>query len=202
MTMTNDTCVGPRLLFRVEPIPLESARGYLCRVASAHGYDSPQWLVRLAGFSGLEAALDREDRVRHIAHLLRLEPEEWVGMCYRNIKGAGGFNQRSFYGKPVDAGQLNLSRPPRMSRLSARTLGLVGDLGSLFGSRLSHPSLPSRCPVPQLQKDAGLAAFSRAPMPLCAASGRRGRGGGLGTSGGPPKNGLHHSGGASRWWTA
>ncbi len=32
-------------------------------------------------------------------------------MCYRNIKGAGGFNQRSFYGKPVDAGQLNLSRP-------------------------------------------------------------------------------------------
>jgi len=111
MTMTTDPCMGPRLLFRVEPIPLESPRGYFCRVASAHGYDSPHWLLHLAGFSGSEGALDREERVDRIAHLLRLEPEEWLGMCYRNIKGAGGSNQRSFFGKPVAATQLNLSRP-------------------------------------------------------------------------------------------
>ena len=111
MTVTAETHVRPRLLFRVDPIPLESPRGYLCRVASAHGYDSPQWLAHLAGLSGLEAALDREDCIGRIAHLLRLEPEEWLGMCYRNMKGAGGLSQRSFYGKPVGATQLNLSRP-------------------------------------------------------------------------------------------
>jgi hypothetical protein len=144
MTMTTDTPAGPRLLFRVEPIPLESPRGYFCRVASAHGYDSPHWLLHLAGFSGSEGALDREKRVRRIAHLLRLEPEEWVGMCYRNIKGAERV-QPAVLLRQARRRRPTQSQPaPRMSRLSARTPGLVGDLGSLFGSRLSHPSLPSR----------------------------------------------------------
>ena len=102
---------GARLLFRVDPIPLESPRGYLCRVAGAHRYDSPQWLVDLAGFPKYIAALEREDRARRIAHLLRLEPAQWLAMCYRQVTRPGRFDQRSFYGKFLNAGQLNLCRP-------------------------------------------------------------------------------------------
>ena len=29
---------GARLLFRIDPLPHESPRGYLCRVAQEHGY--------------------------------------------------------------------------------------------------------------------------------------------------------------------
>ena len=32
---------GARLLFRVDPLPRESPRGYLCRVAEEHGYWRP-----------------------------------------------------------------------------------------------------------------------------------------------------------------
>jgi hypothetical protein len=109
--MTIPETTSARLLFRVAPIPLESARGYLCRVADAHGYDTPQWLTNLAGFSGPEAGIDREDRARRIAHLLRLEPEEWLAMCYRRVTRRGRFDQRSFYGKLLSAGQINLCRP-------------------------------------------------------------------------------------------
>jgi hypothetical protein len=100
--MTIQEHVGARLLFRVDPIPLGSPRGYVCRVASAHGYDSPTWLMHLAGLSGPEAALDREDRAHRIAHLLRLEPEEWLAMCYRQVTGPER-SQPFFYGKPVSA---------------------------------------------------------------------------------------------------
>ena len=55
-------------------------------------------------------ALDREDRVRFFAHLLRLEPEEWLAMCYRQVKGPGRL-QRFFCGKPISPHHLNLGRP-------------------------------------------------------------------------------------------
>ena len=47
--MTCQARTGPRLLFRVEPIPLESPHGYLCRVAQAYSYNRPHWLLQLAG---------------------------------------------------------------------------------------------------------------------------------------------------------
>ena len=89
-----------RLLFRVDPIPLESPRGYMCRVASAYHYQRPAWLMRLAGFSELEAALDSQDCAGRIAHLLRLEPEEWLAMCYRLVTMRGR-RKRLFCGEPV-----------------------------------------------------------------------------------------------------
>ena len=49
--MTSPEYTSARLLFRVDPIPLESPRGYMCRVASAYHYQRPKWLMRLAGFS-------------------------------------------------------------------------------------------------------------------------------------------------------
>ena len=68
-----------RLLFRVDPLPLESPRGYLCRAAQEHHYIGPLSVVRLAGLQ--EAALERADGIEYISHVLRLEPDEWRAMC-------------------------------------------------------------------------------------------------------------------------
>jgi hypothetical protein len=100
---------GARLLFRVDPVPRESPRGYLCRVAEAHGYCGPLSLAQIAGLP--TSGLERDDSAKQIAHVLRLEPEEWQAMCYRHIKGPGRFEERSFYGHAVRADQFNYRRP-------------------------------------------------------------------------------------------
>lgn len=100
----------PRLLFRVDPIPFESPRGYLCRVASAHGCGSPLWLLRLAGLSRHTMALHGKERTHRVAHVLRLDPEEWLAMSYRSIKETGRGGERIFYGRRVSAGQFNYQR--------------------------------------------------------------------------------------------
>ena len=96
---------GPRLLFRVDPLPGESPRGYLCRVAQEHSYRGPSFLMQIVGLS--PAGLDRENRVEQIAHVLRLDPEEWRAMCYRRIQRRDQFDQRLFYGKPISTDDLN-----------------------------------------------------------------------------------------------
>jgi hypothetical protein len=55
---------GPsaRLLFRVDPEPRESPRGYLCRVADAHHYGGPLSLAQIASLSACD--LEREERVK------------------------------------------------------------------------------------------------------------------------------------------
>jgi len=107
--MSTQARTGARLLFRVEPLPLESPRGYLCRVAQVHGYNGPRWLAEIAGLP--VAGLEREDRAQYIAHVLRLEPEEWLAMSYRHVKRSERFEQRSFYGQTVGADQFNYRRP-------------------------------------------------------------------------------------------
>jgi len=107
--MTIQAGRGSRLLFRIDPISLESPFGYLCRVAEAHRYNGPHWLLQLAGLSPDRAA--REDDASRIAHVLRLEPEEWLALCYRRAARPRPCEQRRFCGKPVGADQLNLSRP-------------------------------------------------------------------------------------------
>jgi hypothetical protein len=67
-----------RLLFRVDPLPGESPRGYLCRVAHEHGYSGPLSLAQIAGLP--RSGLERDDNARLIAHVLRLETEEWRGI--------------------------------------------------------------------------------------------------------------------------
>lgn len=145
--MTIQEHIGARLLFRVDPIPLESPRGYLCRVASAHGYDSPTWLIHPAGLSGPRVALDREDRVRFIAHLLRLEPEEWLAMCYRQVTGPGRL-QRFFCGKPISPHHLNLGRP-RVCPACLREHSVwwaVWDLCQVAACPIHRCLLLDRCP--------------------------------------------------------
>jgi hypothetical protein len=96
---------GARLLYRVDPAPGESPRGYLCRVAHIHAYGGPLSLAQIAGLpvSGLES----DEGTNRIAHLLRLEPEEWRAMCYRHIKGRKRFRQRLFCGQRISADDLN-----------------------------------------------------------------------------------------------
>ena len=107
--MTVQAGRGPLLLFRIYPISLESPFGYLCRVAQAHRYNRPHWLLQLAGLSPDRAV--REDDASRIAHVLRLEPAEWLALCYRRAARPRPCEQRCFCGKPVGADQLNLSRP-------------------------------------------------------------------------------------------
>jgi hypothetical protein len=98
---------GPRVPFRVDPLPLESPRGYLCRVAGAHCYDRPGWLVQLAGLRLSEL----ESESCAIAKVLRLEPDEWLAMLYRHVKGVERFEQRSFQGRVVRSDQFNYRHP-------------------------------------------------------------------------------------------
>ena len=166
-----------RLLFRVDPLPRESPRGYLCRVAHEHGYGGPLSLAQIAGLSACD--LEREERVKQISHVLRLEPDEWRAMCYRHIKGRDRFDQRSFCGKRVSADDLNYGRP-RLCPACLRERPIwwaVWDLG--LGHRVPHPPLSSPQSVPGLQKETGLAASGRTQMPLRPRlSQSRSRGGG------------------------
>src|SRR5437763_15124137 len=86
---------GARLLFRVDPLPRDSPRGYLCRVAQEHGYCGPLSLAQIAGRP--TEGLERDDSVKQIAHVLSVEPDEWQAMHYRHIRGSKRFDGRSFY---------------------------------------------------------------------------------------------------------
>ena len=124
-----------RLLFRVDPIPLESPRGYLCRVAQEHNYIGPLSVVRLAGLP--EAALERADGIDQISRVLRLEPEEWRAMCYRHVKGRNRHNQRLFCGERVSDDDLNYGSPRLCPACfgTARSGGLSGTSASLQHAR-------------------------------------------------------------------
>ncbi len=110
MTLCNrHSSVRARLLFTIDPIPLESPRGYLCRVAHAHWYDRPSWLTDLAGIPPY--GLELEHRAKRLAFVLRLETTEWMQMCYIRIKGEGRFFRRSFLNREIDIFQLNYRYP-------------------------------------------------------------------------------------------
>lgn len=99
---------GPRLLFRVEPLPLESPRGYLSRVAHEHGYPGPLAIAQIAGLQ--RTNLGRDEDVERIAHVLRLEPKEWRAICYRRVRDEGRYFLRSFCGQSITADALNYGR--------------------------------------------------------------------------------------------
>jgi hypothetical protein len=138
---------GSRLLFRVDPLPGESPRGYLCRVAQEHSYRGPWSLMEIAGLP--PSGLDREDRVEQIAHVLRLDPEEWRAMCYRRIQRRDQFDQRSFYGKPISTDDLNYQRP-RLCPACLRERPIwwaVWDLGLVAACPIHRCLLVNLCPA-------------------------------------------------------
>src|SRR5260370_34385000 len=95
---------GARLLFRVDPLPRESPRGYLCSVAQEHGYCGPLSLAQIAGLP--TSGLERDDSAKQIAHVLRLDPEEWQAMCYRHIGRRNQVVARAFYWPQINRGEL------------------------------------------------------------------------------------------------
>lgn len=139
--------MSARLLFRVEPFAGESPRGYLCRVAHEQGYHSP---VSLAEIAGLQASgLDREDAIKQLSYVLRLEPEEWRSMCYHHIKGLKRFKQRSFLEERVSADDLNYKHP-RLCCACLRERPIwwaVWDLGLVVACPIHRCLLLDQCPT-------------------------------------------------------
>lgn len=136
-----------RLLFRVDPLQGESPRGYLCRVAQAHGYCGPLFLAQLAGVS--RSGLDQDEHVQRIAHVLRLEPQEWRAMSYTYLPGRDRLHQRSFSGDHISTDHLNYRRP----RLCPACLGerpiwwAVWDLGLVTACPIHRCLLLHQCPA-------------------------------------------------------
>jgi hypothetical protein len=143
------TCGRGRLLFRVDPVPMESPRGYLCRVAHAHAYYGPWWLADLAGIT--PGRLERKDRGMQLAYVLRLETSEWLKMCYRTVKGNGRHERRSFLSQVISADQLNFSHP----RICPRCLcdhpvwWAIWDLKLVSACPIHRCLLIDRCPACQ-----------------------------------------------------
>ena len=102
-------CLG-RLPFRVDPIALESARGYLCRVAHTYRYPGVGSLGELAGLRQL-LGLEREDCAAQIAYALRLETGEWRRLCYKRTNRAGQYGPTSFFGQAIGGDRLNYGHP-------------------------------------------------------------------------------------------
>src|SRR3989442_1495505 len=137
---------GARLLFRVDPLPGESPRGYLCRVAQEHSYRGPWSLMEIAGLP--PSGLDGEARAERVAHVRLLAPEEWRAMCSRHIK-RDRFDQRSFYGEPIRTDDLNYQRP-RLCPACLRERPIwwaVWDLGLIAACPIHRCLLVNLCPA-------------------------------------------------------
>lgn len=138
---------APRLLFRVEPVPLESPRGYLSRVAHEHGYPGPLAIAQIAGLQ--RTNLERNEDAERIAHVLRLEPEEWRAMCYRRVRDSGRYFLRSFCGHSITADALNYGRTrvcPDCLRERA-VCWAVWDLGLVSACSKHNCYLIDQCPA-------------------------------------------------------
>ncbi len=145
--------MSSRLLFRVDPVAGESPRGYLCRTAHDHGYDSPNALAQIAGLwisgTGKVTGLDQDTAIKQLSYALRLEPEEWRSMCYHHVKGRNRFKQRSFYGKTISADDLNYRKPRLCSAcLQERPIWwAVWDLGLTVACPEHRCLLLNQCPA-------------------------------------------------------
>jgi hypothetical protein len=104
--------------------------------------------VDLAGLSRETAALEREDGARSIAQVLRLEPEEWIAMSYRHVKGTG-LAQRTFCGQTVRADQLNYRRPRLCPHCLRERLvwWAIWDLALVAACPLHRCLLINQCPA-------------------------------------------------------
>lgn len=145
--------MSARILFRVDPVAGESPRGYLCRVAHEHAYDSPNALAQIAGLwisgTGRVTGLDQDPAIKQLSYALRLEPEEWRSMCYHHVKGRNRFEQRSFYGETISADDLNY-RKPRLCTACLRERLIwwaVWDLGLTVACPAHGCLLLNQCPA-------------------------------------------------------
>ena len=147
MDVQQGGCLG-RLPFRVDPIPLESARGYLCRVAYTYRYPGVSGLGQLAGLTQL-LGLEREEHAARIAYALRLETGEWRQLCYKRMNRNGQYGPTSFFGQAVGGDRLNYGHPrvcPACLRERPVWWG-IWDLGLVCVCPLHGCLLVNRCPA-------------------------------------------------------
>jgi len=139
-------CLG-RLPFRVDPIALESVRGYLCRVVHTYRYPGVESLGELAGLRQL-LGLERKDHAEQIAHALRLEAEEWQQLCYKSTNPNGQSGPTSFFGQSVGGDRLNYGHPricPGCLRERTVWWG-IWDLGLVCVCPIHRCLLVNHCP--------------------------------------------------------
>lgn len=144
--MINEICTVPQLVIRVDPVSGESPRGYLCRVAHTHRYSGPNSILHIACICGED--LERAKGMERISRVLRLEPEEWRQMCYRELAGRKGKRQRSFCGEYIKYSDLNYGYP-RLCPACLRERPIwwaVWDLGLVTACPLHRCFLLHQCP--------------------------------------------------------
>ncbi len=88
-----------RLPFRVDPLVIESARGYIGRVAQIYS-TSVSALGELLGLTQM-LGLERGDNTEQIAYALRLAASEWRRLCYKQTNAKGQYGPTSFFGSIV-----------------------------------------------------------------------------------------------------
>ena len=152
-----------RLPFRVDPLEIESARGYISRVAQIYS-TSVSALGELLGLTQM-LGLERGDNTEQIAYALRLEASEWRRLCYKQTNAKGQYGPTSFFGELIGGDRLNYGFP-RVCRVLQRTRRGVGRLGPRFGLRLSDPSLRACPPLSEVRTETPLAEAESPSMLL------------------------------------
>jgi len=143
----NEPPASPRLPFRLDPMLVESVRGYLCRLAQTYGA-GVNALGELLGLKQL-MGLERDDYAKRIAYALRLEAHEWRHLCYKQTGADGQYGPTSFFGQPIGGDRLNYGCPrvcPECLRESAVLWG-VWDLALVGVCPIHRCRLVDRCPA-------------------------------------------------------
>ena len=144
---------GARLLFRVDPLPGESPRGYLCRVAHEHGYGGPNALAQIAGLwvsgTGRSLAWIRMQRSGSF-HTCYVSSRKSGDRCViTTSRDRGDSSSDSFYGETVSADDLNYGSP-RLCPACLREHPIwwaVWDLGLVVACPIHRCILLNQCPA-------------------------------------------------------
>lgn len=135
-----------RLPFRVDPLEIESARGYIGRVAQIYS-TSVSALGELLGLTQM-LGLERGDNTEQIAYALRLEASEWRRLCYKQTNAKGQYGPTSFFGQSIGGDRLNYGFPrvcPKCLSEHAAVWG-VWDLGLVCACPIHRCVLVHHCP--------------------------------------------------------
>jgi hypothetical protein len=144
---SGSTIIGlGRLPFRVDPLEIESAHGYIGRVAQIYStsISALAELLELTQMLGLE----RGDKTEQIAYALRLEASEWRRLCYKQTNATGQYGPISFFGRSIGGDRLNYGFPrvcPKCLSEHAAVWG-VWDLGLVCACPVHRCVLVHHCP--------------------------------------------------------
>lgn len=152
----------PHVIKGIPPRPMESARGYLRRVAGHWSYGSWRPILALAGVT--PALLDQVDVSSRIASALRIKPSDWLCIANSRTSGDGRGRPIEFIGKPIGIRHLAYGNP----RICIECLR-----EQLFERRLWELSLLTACArhkcflISKCPRCGESFGPSRAPLHLC-----------------------------------